>query len=109
MSLLSDRARNISITILLALFNFSTLQFNCVCMLTVDVVEMHFIFIILFFFIYYYYYCYCIKCVISVSPIYSNCGSNGGSILVHVGTNNAEREGTTAIVRKYRQLVRRAK
>ena len=28
----------------------------------------------------------------------------GGSILVHVGTNNAEREGTT-IVRKYRQLV----
>ena len=33
----------------------------------------------------------------------------GGPILVHVGTNNAEREGTTAIVRKYRQLVRRAK
>ena len=33
----------------------------------------------------------------------------GGFILVHVGTNNAEREGTTAIVRKYRQLVRRAK
>ena len=28
----------------------------------------------------------------------------GGSILVHVGTNNAEREGITAIVRKYRQL-----
>ena len=27
------------------------------------------------------------------------------SILVHVGTNNEEREGTTAIVRKYRQLV----
>ena len=27
---------------------------------------------------------------------------NGGSILVHVGTNNAEREGTTAIVKKYR-------
>ena len=26
--------------------------------------------------------------------------------LVHVGTNNVEREGTTAIVRKYRQLVR---
>ena len=24
----------------------------------------------------------------------------GGSILVHVGTNNAEREGATAIVRK---------
>ena len=29
----------------------------------------------------------------------------GGSVLVHVGTNNVEREGTTAIVRKYRQLV----
>ena len=28
----------------------------------------------------------------------------GRSILVHVGTNDAEREGTTAIVRKYRQL-----
>ena len=26
----------------------------------------------------------------------------GGSVLVHVGTNNVEREGTTAIVRKYR-------
>ena len=33
----------------------------------------------------------------------------GGSILVHVWTNNTEREGTTAIVRKYRQLVGRAK
>ena len=33
----------------------------------------------------------------------------GSSILVHVGTNNAGREGTTAIVRKYRRLVRRAK
>ena len=30
----------------------------------------------------------------------------GGSVLVHVGTNNLEREGTTAIVRKYRNLVR---
>ena len=30
----------------------------------------------------------------------------GGSVLVHVGTNNVESEGTTAIVRKYRQLVR---
>ena len=29
----------------------------------------------------------------------------GGSVLVHVGTNNVEREGTTAIVRKYRHLV----
>ena len=33
----------------------------------------------------------------------------GGSLLVHVGTNNVEREGTTAIVRKYRQLVRTLK
>ena len=33
----------------------------------------------------------------------------GGSILVHVGTNNAEREGTTATIRKYRHLVKRAK
>ena len=31
------------------------------------------------------------------------------SVLVHVGTNNVEREGTTAIVRKYRQLVRTLK
>ena len=29
-----------------------------------------------------------------------------GSVLVHIRTNNVEREGTTAIVRKYRQLVR---
>ena len=29
----------------------------------------------------------------------------GGSILVHVGTNNAEKEGTTAIIEKYRKLV----
>ena len=33
----------------------------------------------------------------------------GGSVLVCVGTNNVEREGTTAIVRKYRQLVRTLK
>ena len=33
----------------------------------------------------------------------------GGSVLVHVGTNNVKREGTTAIVRKYRQLVRTLK
>ena len=33
----------------------------------------------------------------------------GGSVLVHVGTNNVEREGTTAIVTKYRQLVRTLK
>ena len=29
----------------------------------------------------------------------------GGSILVHVSTNNAEKEGTTAIIEKYRKLV----
>ena len=29
----------------------------------------------------------------------------GGSILVHVGTNNADRDGTTRIVKRYRQLV----
>ena len=29
----------------------------------------------------------------------------GGSILVHVGTNNADRDGTTKIVQRYRQLV----
>ena len=33
----------------------------------------------------------------------------GGSVLVHVGTNNEEREGTTAIAKKYRQLVRTLK
>ena len=33
----------------------------------------------------------------------------GGSVLVHVGTNNVEREVTTAIVRKYRNLVRTLK
>ena len=33
----------------------------------------------------------------------------GGSILVHVGTNNADREGTTRIVQRYRQLVRKLK
>ena len=33
----------------------------------------------------------------------------GGSVLVHVGTNNVEREGTTAIVKKYRQLARTLK
>ena len=30
----------------------------------------------------------------------------GGSVLVHVGTNNVESEGTTAIARKYRKLFR---
>ena len=33
----------------------------------------------------------------------------GGSVLVHAGTYNVEREGTTAIVRKYRNLVRTLK
>ena len=27
---------------------------------------------------------------------------NGGSLLVHIGTNNADKEGCTAIVDKYR-------
>ena len=29
---------------------------------------------------------------------------NGGSILLHIGTNNADKEGTTAILEKYRNL-----
>ena len=33
----------------------------------------------------------------------------GRSSLVHVWTNNTERDGTTAIVRKYRRLVRRGR
>ena len=33
----------------------------------------------------------------------------GGSVLAHVGTNNVEGEDTTAIVRKYRNLVRTLK
>ena len=33
----------------------------------------------------------------------------GGSVLVHVGAYNVEREGTTTIVRKYRNLVRTLK
>ena len=33
----------------------------------------------------------------------------GGSVLVHVGTNIVQRDGTTAIVRKYRKLVRTLK
>ena len=27
---------------------------------------------------------------------------NGGTLLVHIGTNNADKEGTTAMVEKYR-------
>ena len=34
---------------------------------------------------------------------------NGGSILVHVGTNNSDEEGTTAIVEKYRNLLKKMK
>ena len=34
---------------------------------------------------------------------------NGGSILVHIGTNNAVKEGTTIIVEKYRNLLRKTK
>ena len=33
----------------------------------------------------------------------------GGSILVYVGTNNTDKEGTTAIVEKYRNLVKKTK
>ena len=33
----------------------------------------------------------------------------GGSILVHIGTNNADKEGTTKIVEKYRNLLKKTK
>ena len=33
----------------------------------------------------------------------------GGTILVHIGTNNAYKEGTTAIVDKYRKLLKKTK
>ena len=33
----------------------------------------------------------------------------GGSMLVHTGTNNADKEGTTAIVTKYRNLLKKTK
>ena len=33
----------------------------------------------------------------------------GGTILVHVGANNADKEGTTAIVDKYRMLMKKTK
>ena len=36
-------------------------------------------------------------------------GGQGGSILIHMDTNNADREGTTAIVKKYRKLVKTVK
>ena len=35
--------------------------------------------------------------------------STGGAVLVHVGTNNAEKEGTSAIVGKYRRLIKTLK
>ena len=34
---------------------------------------------------------------------------NGGTILVHVGTNHTDKEGTTAIVDKYRKLLKETK
>ena len=34
---------------------------------------------------------------------------NGGSILVHIGTNNADKEGTTSIMEKYRNLLKKTK
>ena len=34
---------------------------------------------------------------------------HGGTILVHVGTNNADKEGTTAMVEKYRHLLKKTK
>ena len=36
-------------------------------------------------------------------------GGTGGAILVHVGTNNAEKEGTSAIIGKYRRLIKTLK
>ena len=34
---------------------------------------------------------------------------NGGTLLVHIGTNNADKEGTTAIVKKCRNLLKKMK
>ena len=34
---------------------------------------------------------------------------NGGTILVHVGTNTTDKEGTTAIVEKYSKLLKKTK
>ena len=36
-------------------------------------------------------------------------GGMGGAVLVHVGTNNAVKEGTSAIVGKYRRLIKTLK
>ena len=32
---------------------------------------------------------------------------NGGTLLVHIGTNNTDKEGKTAIVKKYRNLLKK--
>ena len=34
---------------------------------------------------------------------------HGGTLLVHVGTNNTDKEGTMAIVEKYRKLLMKTK
>ena len=34
---------------------------------------------------------------------------NGGTILVHIGTNNADKEGTRATLKKYRHLLKKTK
>ena len=34
---------------------------------------------------------------------------NGGTILVHVGTNNTDKKGTTAMFEKYRKLLKKTK
>ena len=34
---------------------------------------------------------------------------NGGTLLVHIGTNDTDKEGTTAIVKKYRNLLKKTK
>ena len=39
--------------------------------------------------------------------VLSACGM--WAILVHVGTNNTDKEGTTAIVEKYRKLLKKTK
>ena len=39
---------------------------------------------------------------------FMGCG-NEGSILINIVTNNADQEGTTAIVTKYRELLKRTK
>ena len=36
-------------------------------------------------------------------------GGNGGTLLVRIGTNNTDKEGTTAIVKKYRNLLKKTK